>query len=417
MTKLKVKSVLKQRAEEGKIHGILPYGYTKDSSDLIVIDNEEAKIIKLIFKLSLDGNGTNKIAEKLNNKNIPTRYNKIGKGTLEIKNKYTGEITKKNKKDIKWSGNTIRNIIKNKIYTGVRTFGGYSYNVPPIIDLSKFEEVNQNLKKNRNNSGKKVEHKYLLKGLIRCGICNRNMYGRSRTSKKDHYYMCSSKRSKTENCGNRSINIDKIENFIWYKILMNPDFRKKLKNTLDQEKSKLKELEEEIINIEKTIQKLDKQRDKFIEMASMELITLKELAEKSKNCVSKIKDLRLKSSDLKKNLNFIKSQEKIQKKYANDFVKITNEISFRQRKKIIKDFIKNITVSCLDSPYYFIKIEYHHEMKSENFQSENLYSNIFFKIEVNNVGEKVVILLAPTPINNPVDNTNLDDFYDRMEKK
>jgi len=59
---------------------------SSDSSRKInkmIDDEKEAKTVKLIYKWSLKGIGTNKIAGKLNELEIPTRYTKIGKGTLK----------------------------------------------------------------------------------------------------------------------------------------------------------------------------------------------------------------------------------------------------------------------------------------------------------------------------------------------
>ena len=178
----KTKKALKDNAKEGKTHGINPYGYTKDSNSYIIIEGEEAEVVKRIFKMSLEGKGTNKIAEIFNSEGIPTRYNKIGKGTLTTKNFGKVKITKK--KDIKWSGNTIRSVIKNTIYKGERHLKSGVYKAPNIVEPHYWQRVNDNLKNNANNSGKVVNHKYMLKGIMTCGICGRNYYGRTRVNKK-----------------------------------------------------------------------------------------------------------------------------------------------------------------------------------------------------------------------------------------
>ena len=117
LTKKKVKSVLKRNVSEGKTHGILPYGFKKDDNGFMVINENEAEIVREIYSLSLSGNGTNKIAEILNIKEIPTRYNLIGKGTLNVKDQF-GNVKIIPKKNIKWSGNGVRSIIVNTIYKG-----------------------------------------------------------------------------------------------------------------------------------------------------------------------------------------------------------------------------------------------------------------------------------------------------------
>ena len=53
----------------------LPYGYKREGKKLVV-EEEESEVIKLIFHLYLQGNGTKRIANELNRRKIPTRYNK-----------------------------------------------------------------------------------------------------------------------------------------------------------------------------------------------------------------------------------------------------------------------------------------------------------------------------------------------------
>ena len=220
LTQKKIKLSLSYNAENGKVHSIPPYGYYKDENKKYSINDEQAEIIKEIFSLSLSGVGTNKIAEILNQRGVLTKYNIIGKGTLKTTNRKhkLKPLVTKNKSDIKWSGNTIRGILYNKFYTGIRLFKGIEYEVPKIINLDYWQKVNDNLKSNRNNSGKSVEHKYLLKGVLTCSKCNRNYYGRSRVSKKDNAYVCSSIRYKDLKCGNRGINIPVLDKLVWYYI-------------------------------------------------------------------------------------------------------------------------------------------------------------------------------------------------------
>lgn len=263
VTKQKVKSVLKRNAQTGKVHAIAPYGYTKDADGAMVVDEVQSKVIKRIFEMSLNGIGTRKIAEILTAEKIPTKYNLIGKGTLTTINRKSNlksEVTK-NKKDVIWSGNTIRSILVNPVYYGKRVFSGVEYSVPAIFDYDYWKLVNDNLQANRNNTGKKVDHIYKLKGFITCAKCGRNYYGRSRVNKKDHYYMCSSKRLKTENCGNRSINIDFIENLVDYflteqKYQHIEDNASYFIQTTDNYLVKLTEIKKQIDGVEVEIQNL-----------------------------------------------------------------------------------------------------------------------------------------------------------------
>lgn len=69
----KIKAVLKAKGMSGKhTNGAVPLGYIKSPNDknLWVIDEEGAKIVRLIFKLCIEGNGPFQIARILNERKI-----------------------------------------------------------------------------------------------------------------------------------------------------------------------------------------------------------------------------------------------------------------------------------------------------------------------------------------------------------
>src|SRR5690606_4183675 len=100
-----------------------------------------------------------------------------------------------------------------------------------ILTPEYWQKVNDNLKNNRSNTGKKVDHKYLLKGLLRCAKCGKNYYGRSKTNDPKGYvlresksgrkridynvYMCASKRYSHTNCGSKSLRLIELDALIW----------------------------------------------------------------------------------------------------------------------------------------------------------------------------------------------------------
>ncbi|WP_019669925.1 recombinase family protein [Eudoraea adriatica] len=354
-TKKRVKAVLKRNAEEGKAHGISAFGYTKDENGAIIIDEDEVEIVRRIYKMSLSGIGTNKIAEIFNQEGIQTRYNKIGKGTIATKNKYTGKITTTNKKAIKWSGNTVRSIIKNTLYKGERNFGGKVYEVPAIFNPTEWQRVNDNLTNNRNNSGKSVSHKYLLKGLIRCGVCGRNYYGKSRVSLKDNFYMCSSKRYKHENCGNRSINITVLEGFIWKRFFEDNALFKVVKNYLKkgEDSEVLDKIKQEILNIEKSIKDLEKERKRAISLTIKGVLDESDVESEIKRISREKRELEIKKDNLNDQLKSYNKEELEEK--LTDLEKIKENTSFNDKKEIIKKFINEIVVAYKDG-YYTVAI-------------------------------------------------------------
>jgi len=370
VTKIKVKSALKTRVESGKAHSILPYGYKKDENGSLTIDHEESEIIRKIFDLSLSGMGTRSIADYLNENGIQTRYNKIQFGTISTKNKYTGTITVTDKKDVKWAGNTIRNIIKNTIYKGERVYSGEVYKVPEIINSTKWEKVQKNLTNNRNNTGKKVVHRYLLKGLLRCGICGRNMYGRSRVSKHDNFYMCSSKRIKGETCGNRSINIDKLEDFIWDRFFKGNDFIDRIKQEFTNDDTKFMELKKQIEILSNKLNTLNNEKKRAVELVIKGTLSERDFKIAIGKTDKDISDTTNKLNELNQRLHVIENNTKIIKKYKDEFIHFTTNTTFQQKKKIINDFIENIIVKYDDSmDSYSIEIQFKIALDKESYQT------------------------------------------------
>ncbi len=358
-TRKKVKSVLKRRVKEGKAHSsILPYGYKKDLNGFLAIDEEEAEIIKRIYKESLKGKGTNKIAEILNSEGVFTRYNKIGKGTITTINKYTKEATTKRKKDINWSGNTIRNIIKNTLYKGNRNYSGEVFKAPIIINTIQWQKVNDNLKKNRNNSGVNVEHKYLLKGKLICGKCRRNYYGRTRVNKKDNFYMCSSKRIKLENCGNRSINITVLEDLIWQRF-----FADKQLLSIVNKHFENNDLDTIIFNLNNKLESLNNdllsnatQRKKAIKLAINGLLDEEDIKPEIQRIDREKNDIEIKIGNIEEQLYSYNNINLKKDEVDADLFNLKN-VSFNDKKDLINKYISEIEI-LFKEPFYVLRLKF-----------------------------------------------------------
>ncbi|KXG42666.1 recombinase family protein [Tepidibacillus decaturensis] len=112
------------------------YGYTKDKDEELVIDDEQAKVVRDIFRWYLDGASVLGIIKKLSDAGIPSP---TGKGT--------------------WSKRSIEKMLENEKYTGTVTLldsatQEYRYQMkechPPIITESEFRAVQQEKKKRSN---------------------------------------------------------------------------------------------------------------------------------------------------------------------------------------------------------------------------------------------------------------------------
>lgn len=392
ITKQKVKSVLKRNAENGKVHAISPYGYKKDKDNLMIIDDVQAEVVKRIYALSLSGVGTLKIANILNKEGVPTAYNLIKKGgTLSVKNKYTNKVTTRDKSNITWAGGTIRNIITNTTYKGVKTFAGVEYECPAIFDKQYWQKVNDNLKNNSNTSGVNTEHKYLLKGLLRCGRCGRNYYGRTRISKKDNYYTCSSKRITNHNCGNRSLNIDILDDIIWNKFIGNGELTKLIESHFSNLNTSdiLVEIQTEIKAFESKLKANDTSKNKLVDLVLNEVFSNEEVKTKMNGLRIERDALETKLYNLKEQLDSYKDNNNSIDSILKDLDFNVTNVGFNDRKDILKKYIKDIRIYYDDVKNYYLEIFFNvSNMNNVVITIENNYKVAYEVLDIERVGEQ-----------------------------
>jgi site-specific DNA recombinase len=362
-TSKRFKDVLRQNAEKGRRFSLIQYGYKEGEDKKLIIDEEKAKTVKRIYQMSLDGKGVAKIAEILNNEGIKTSYNEF-EGTYRVKNKYTGEVQIRNKSDVTWKGGTINSIITNTIYKGQRKWGEKTYPVPAILEEWYWQKVNDNFKNNDNTKGQSIKHSYLLKGLLRCGICGSNYYGRTRVSvgnkkPKDHYYMCSSKRRGEKNCGNRSISIDALDTLIWFHIQFSGRLPELLEHEFNSGKlsEKSKELNKNLEEIQEKLEAIKSRKDKIIEAIGLEVLSF----EDARNELEKI---RMEQFHFNSELSQTKNQKFELNQGKSEFEsKLKNIVNLKllsllERQEITRKFIKNIEIINEDKIGCSVKLKY-----------------------------------------------------------
>lgn len=112
------------------------YGYTKNENGDLVIDNEQAKVVRDIFRWYLDGASVLGIIKKLSEAGIPSSTGKE-----------------------QWNKRAIETLLENEKYTGTVTLldsatQKYEYQMkechPPIITESEFRAVQEEKKKRSN---------------------------------------------------------------------------------------------------------------------------------------------------------------------------------------------------------------------------------------------------------------------------
>lgn len=248
----------------------LGYNYNKESKKLE--PNEEAWIVKEIFKLYLEGYSTHSIAIKLNDKGLTTRKGGIftGKGVWQIltNDKYIGVQTY-GKKEWYKDGN-------GKVHCKDRPqeeWVVYSGAHEPIIDEEAFNRVQAQTENNRVAPIVARRHQHILTGLVKCGKCGWGMtvITRKYPSKEVANIRSCDRRNYLDNtrCGNKGINGKTVEDYIIKALFgtVRPAILNMKKDIAKNGKSLKKVFEgQELDELFKQEKKLNQQMDKLIEM-------------------------------------------------------------------------------------------------------------------------------------------------------
>lgn len=210
----RMKSGKIQKVKDGGVHGAnLAYGY-KNQDKMLVIDEDEGAVVRMIFNLCKDGLGTDLIAQKLNQIGIPTRRAVTHKDKgFRMK----GTDIKKDATTITWVNTVVRQILKNPIYHGKRTYKGETYDCPAIVTEELFTQCNQAIT-DRSSRRDEVQT-YLLKNLMFCGVCGKKYMGKYIDSRKaSKVYFCTAN-IRTKNCCNSAPYLLYTESVFYHQFL------------------------------------------------------------------------------------------------------------------------------------------------------------------------------------------------------
>ena len=396
-TIVRIKRTLETSALQGKALGgkLTNYGYTKDENKILIIEPIEAKIVKRIYKLSLEGNGTKKIAETLNKEGVPTKRMNLGGAKLKVR-----ETTKRT---FIWRDAVIHKILVNPIYKGERHFRDLIIQCPAIIDESVFDAVQESLKKRTNFKDTTNKYFYLLKGLLVCAKCSNKFYGRKREDLSDNQYICLSQRYRSEFCGSRGINITKLEDWVWDSIMSLPlDLKKALK---------LRVNEQQVQSRNRVVEELQKNIIEFEKEADMILTLFREKGSQNNRFTKKrLTEIENEILEIEKQIQKlerqnIKSEQEVEiLTFLNDKLfplkkgKVTNE----KKQSIARALINQIKIFWdEENLQHQIQINYKFDKHSEILLTKNLtlsYKKMGYSIRAKNYLEDIrVELRSPSP--------------------
>ena len=210
-------SGLKQKASSGgHCGGVAPLGYKVNKQSRLVIADEEAEIVRLIFDLYEANYSYKRMADELNSKGYRTKT-----GKLFTKNSFFSILTQE-----KYIGTYTWNKARQKTTNGTRNSHKHKplseqiiidNVVPAIIEKEQFNRV-QAIIASRNNgaSSSKSRRFYLLSGIgkLKCAECGAYLVGTARRSHGNEYVYYNCPNHKRHTCSVKEIRADYLNEFV-----------------------------------------------------------------------------------------------------------------------------------------------------------------------------------------------------------
>ena len=229
---------------------ILGYDLDRERRKL-VINEEEATLVRGIFQLYLDHQSLLPVVRELENRGW------VNKRWINLQGKESGGQP--------FTKTSLHRLLTNPIFIGQVRYRDeiHEGEQPPIIEQEVWDRAQALLKRNGNNGGCLVRNKHgaILKGLLRCAACGCSMTP-SHTKKKEklyRYYTCVRAQKKGwDQCPVKSIPAHEIESLILQQIRVIGEDPALLQQTLAeakrQDEERLAELESEKRQLERDCQ-------------------------------------------------------------------------------------------------------------------------------------------------------------------
>ena len=211
------------RSGNSKLANRVCYGYKKDDRGELIVDTEQAEVVRLIFDLYLDGNSLSGISNELFRRGIPSptgkeKWTSCAIDKILSNEKYTGDVM-------------LQKTFRKNVFTDKQTRNQgekaryvYENNHAGIIDRATFEKV-QEEKQNRSNitcsgngngkadrTSRRFSSGNTLSGKIQCCECGRN-YRKIKTRKGEIVWRCAGQVEHTSECQSRTIKQAEIDEY------------------------------------------------------------------------------------------------------------------------------------------------------------------------------------------------------------
>jgi site-specific DNA recombinase len=216
--------------------GIVPYGYRKvgEKRDARIVVCEdpipgvamsEADVMREIFRMAAaEKKSCCVIARHLNELHVPCAY--VRDDRLLLRGK------RREKTSGLWRPGRVLHLLRNKTYMGTHVFGKRSSSgrqavarpVPAIVTEEVWNKAQKTLATSFRFAKRNTRNQYLLRGLIKCGLCGLTylgVAGNRPNGRRQFYYRCNGVHSRGlygnlgQICPSKVVRGDHLEELVW----------------------------------------------------------------------------------------------------------------------------------------------------------------------------------------------------------
>ncbi|MGE5614045.1 MAG: recombinase family protein, partial [Bacillota bacterium] len=166
----KIRSCLRFKIQRGEYLGNAPFGYRKSSAEKnkLVVVEEEAGIVRLIFRLYRSGLGYSSIAKELNEKGMKspkgTGWNRITVRRILCSRVYVGDTVQGISEKVSFKSKKTRRLPQDEWVITESTHEG-------IISREEYQETQRIRESRKKSGGTRRGTGHILSGIMWCGGC------------------------------------------------------------------------------------------------------------------------------------------------------------------------------------------------------------------------------------------------------
>lgn len=326
----------------------VPLGY-KIVDKKLVINEVIAPFVKEAFELYVSGKSIRYIADWFNINKIPLK-------------RYADTKV--------WVKSNVEKILKNTVYYGkgkrkklINKETGEQlvryFDVPAIIDKALWDKAQAQFLLNKTVTDKTRKRNNLLRGLLKCGVCENNYI--LATSKSLPMYRCCDQYkdiNQKEGCTNGGILLTTADSVIWEAIRNNYEQDLYLEKYNRQKTLYLENYNanlQKIKNIDEDINKLEKELERaqraYVKGLFSEL-DLEKQTKQTRNDVNRMFSLK---TEIEAQNALLYDRANVQLSLDNDYIR-SDSLSYSEKKEVCRKLIDNIYIYCYGTFYRLLRV-------------------------------------------------------------